>query len=142
MWSSNFRSESKVTPKSFSPKTCSSSFLEIAYRLVCFMFSNLPKVKTWHLSILNSSNHFFVDNSSESMSSCNVILSSLDVISRKILMSSANRNVSEFMFSGKSLMYRTKRSGQRTLPRGILLSTRAGKESSALTLTTWVHPLR
>ena len=77
-------------------------------------------VKRWHLSIL----------------------SSLDVISRKILVSSTNRNVSEFMFSGKSLMYRTKRSGPRTLPWVIPLSTRVGKESSPLTLTSWVRPLR
>ena len=53
----------------------------------------------------------------------------------------AIRNVSKLMFSSKSLMYRTKRSGQRTLPWGIPLSTRAGKESSPLTLTTWVCPL-
>ena len=142
IWSSNFRSESKVAPKPFSPKTCSSSLLEIVYRCVCFMFSNLPKVKMWHLSILNSSNHFFVHNSGESMSCCNAILSSLEVISRKFLVSSANRNVSEFMFSGQSLMYRTNRSSLRTLHWGILLSTSAGKESSPLTLTTWVHPLR
>ena len=37
IWSSNFRSESKVAPKSFSPKTCSSSFLEIVYRCVFYV---------------------------------------------------------------------------------------------------------
>ena len=91
MCSSNDNSESIITPKSFSSKTCSISSAQILYRFVYLMFSNLPSVRIWHLSGWNLSSHFRDQSSKVSMSDCKISASSWELMARNIFVSSAKR---------------------------------------------------
>ena len=105
--------------------------------------SYLPKVRTWHLSRLNLSNHFSDQPLSESISYCNMCASSLEVIWRNNLTSSANRSASDVIASAKSFMYITNNNVPKTLPCGIPLNTGVDSESAPFTFTTWLlYPIK
>ena len=53
------------------------------------------------------------------MSCCSISWSFVFIVDLNILISSANRNVSDLVRSGKSFMYNTKNRGPRTVPCGI-----------------------
>ena len=106
---------------------------------VCMISSVLPTVRTWHLSVLKWSNHLSDQFWSSWTSFCSSILSSLDMMQRRILVSSANMRVFEFILSGRSLMKITNSNSPNTLSCGIPLRTGVVKDLnfSPLTLTSW-----
>ena len=60
----------------------------------------------------------------------------------KIFVSSANRNISDFTWSGRSLINITNNRGPSTLPWGIPLVTFLGSDNSPFITTCWVLLLR
>ena len=102
----------------------------------------MPIVNTWYFVRLKLRSHFFDHASNASISDCSSTVSSLLLISRKILVSSANNNDSDLMLSGRSFIYITKSNGPSTLPWGIPLRTSAVKDSSPFTITVCLRLLR
>ena len=70
MCSSKDRSLSKITPRSFSLKTWSSTLFPSLYEWACLMLSNLPSVSTWHFPGWNRRIHLVVHLSKASTLLC------------------------------------------------------------------------
>ena len=78
----------------------------------------IPGPTTWHILGLKCISHVFSDFSSFWRSCCRVWESSLLVTAKYTAVSSAKRLTCEFMFSGRSFMYRRNKTGPRTEPWG------------------------
>ena len=141
-WSVNLSLESVNTPRSFSTSVFSNLICE-GYHCLCAWSSLLS---CWFYQDVTP--YISLDGISSALlwtrlrSSWSCFVESSDDRGRWIFVSSANRLMRDWMFSGMSLMNKENKTGPRIEPWGMPLTTGAHDDSYPFTRTFWVLLLK
>ena len=138
IWLSNSRWLCTITPISFSWFNCFNyvAFILFVWQVFSFLLIDIDT----HLSGLNLSCHLSAHFSI--ISSWRIFWSSVYLMFLNIFVSSANKKISDFTWSGRSFINMTNNNGSSTLPFGIPLVTSLYWDDSSFTITCWVLLLR